>query len=210
MSLRFFANATPDVKVKVYRVPMGEVPITPTECEAWVISGSPKGAYEEDVWISNLRKFIVAADQVKARMLGICFGHQLIAHSLGGRAEKSPKGWGVGVQEFAISDFMPWMDPPLKAASLLFSHQDQVVQLPKGARHLASSEFCRYQMFSVGHHIFSLQGHPEFTPEFARGRLESRKDLIGKSVYDQAVQSLERPTASREIGNWIRRFLDRA
>lgn len=209
MFLNFLNWSVPKQKVKVYRVPLGQLPSHVTECQAWIISGSPKGAYDSDQWIGELGKFIVAADHAKARLLGVCFGHQLIAHVLGGRAEKSPNGWGVGVHGFKVNAFKSWMAPKINDAALLFSHQDQVVTLPKAANHLATSDFCKYQMYSVGEHIFSMQGHPEFTPEFAMGRLVSRQELIGKKVFDYAVKSLKRPTDASTVGQWVNQFLTR-
>jgi GMP synthase-like glutamine amidotransferase len=98
------------------------------------------------------------------------------------------------------------MKPELKECSLIFSHQDQVMLLPKEAELLASDSFCPNQMYSVGENIFCLQGHPEFTRDFAKERLDTRFKLIGEEKYAAAVASLKQKTDSAEVGNWIRNF----
>lgn len=207
MCAGFLARSFPGKDVRVFNVAYGDFPASVDACEAWVITGSPKAAYDSDPWITQLGQFIRDGDAAKRKLIGICFGHQLIAHSLGGKTEKATGGWGVGVREFRILKQKPWMQPALERVSLLFSHQDQVVKLPPKAELLAEDEFCPYQMFSVGDHILCLQGHPEFTPAFAKGRLDSRIDRVGRDTYDRAVGSLGHPTNTAELGEWLRRFV---
>lgn len=207
MCLEFLSRALPGEKVKMYEVALGDKPKSDDECDAWIITGSPKAAYGSERWIHELGQFIINAHHDKRKMIGICFGHQMIAHHLGGRTAQSPAGWGVGVRSFRVLKHKPWMQPRLDEVSLLFSHQDQVVELPPRAEHLASDEFCKYQMFSIGEHIFCLQGHPEFTPEFAKGRLDTRVESVGREKYERAVQSMGRKTHSEELGSWIRAFV---
>lgn len=207
MFLRYLSAAMPGVSVKEYEVALSGAPKNVQECDSWIITGSPRGAYEQEAWIEGLGKFIQDCDANKRKLVGVCFGHQMIAHFLGGRTEKSQKGWGVGVRGFQVVGCKPWMQPKLERASLLFSHQDQVVELPPRAELLAKDDFCPYQMFSIDEHIFSLQGHPEFTPKFARERMDMRVERIGRSVYTAALGTLEDKTNSQDIGEWIRRFL---
>lgn len=194
-------------EVRVFNVALGEWPQSPNEAKAWIISGSTKGSYEDFEWIKQLSHFIRDCDSKKIKLIGICFGHQLIAHSLGGRTQKHEAGWGVGVKEFSILKHSPWMTPHLKSARLLFSHQDQVVSLPPNALHIGQSDFCKYQMFSIGSHIFTMQGHPEYTPDFARLRLNSRKDVISKPVFDTALKSLDSRTDADTFGKWMVQFV---
>lgn len=193
-------------KIKMYHVAFGEWPSSPEECQTWIISGSSKGSYESEDWILQLSEFIQNCEAKKAKLIGICFGHQLIAHSLGGKTEKHPHGWGVGVKEFNIIQTKSWMTPSKKSCSLLFSHQDQVVQLPPQAEHLAQSDFCKYQMFSIKEHIFTMQGHPEFSQQFAQERMESRKKILGEETYKSGMKSVNQKTDSDIIGNWMRNF----
>lgn len=207
MILEYLSHSLPEEIIRTYQVAQGEFPANPKECDAWIITGSPASAYDSAAWIDRLAEFIRSTHLEKQKLVGICFGHQMVAHALGGKVEKSPKGWGVGVRHFQMTDRRPWMMPPLKDVSLLFSHQDQVTKLPEGARILAEDDFCSIQMYSLGSHIFCLQGHPEFTPEFARARLDSRIERIGKAVCDQAIKTLKTPTQADTVGVWIKNFL---
>ncbi len=207
MFLNFLKTALPDQPVRVYNVGLGELPKTTGECNGWIVTGSSKGAYDNDPWVTALGAFIQTLDREKRKLIGVCFGHQLIAHYLGGRTEKSTKGWGVGVRNFKIDQHKPWMQPQLQSCSLLFSHQDQVVKLPNGAELLGHDEFCPNQMYSIANHIFSFQGHPEFTPQFAKDRLDTRMNLIGQDTYSRAIASLGLKTNAHEIGEWMQLFL---
>jgi GMP synthase-like glutamine amidotransferase len=206
MFLKFLATLWPADKIKMYEVACGRKPKNLDECDGYIISGSPKGAYDTDPWIAELGTFIQNCSTKKKKLVGVCFGHQMIAHYLGGKAEKSKNGWGVGVRSFKISQNENWMAPKLEKAALIVSHQDQVVKLPKEARHLAVSDFCPYEMFAIGEHIFSFQGHPEFTPEFARSRLETRKELVGAEKYAQGVKTLDNKTDAPVVGGWVKSF----
>lgn len=207
MCVEFLERTFPGKTIRVFNVALGEFPNAVDECQAWVITGSPKAAYDTDPWIARLGQFIRDVDTAQQKLIGICFGHQLIAHSLGGKTEAAKGGWGVGVRTFQILKKKPWMQPDLNQVALLFSHQDQVMKLPPHAELLAEDDFCPHQMFSIGDHILSLQGHPEFTPQFAKGRLDSRIDRVGKEKYNRAVESLTNKTNTNEIGEWLRRFI---
>ena len=206
MFLNFLKSALPGQKVKTYLVALGELPSSVSECDGWIISGSPKGVYDNDPWIAALGGFVQEIARKKKPLIGVCFGHQLVAHFLGGRTEKSPKGWGVGVRKFDLIAHKPWMKPALSECSLIFSHQDQVVALPKGAELLGKDDFCPYPIYSIENHVFCFQGHPEFTPEFAKGRLDARVKLIGQETYDRAVESLNSKTKANDVGQWMRNF----
>ncbi len=192
--------------IRDYKIARGEWPLSFDECRLWVITGSSKGAYDDVPWIHQLVQWIIGAHSRKRKILGICFGHQIIAQALGGKVEKSAKGWGVGVRSFEVVNLKPWMKPAQSKLDLIFSHQDQVVQLPPGADLLAQSEFCTNQMFQIGEHILTMQGHPEFSVEFAKGRLDVRQELIGRKVYEKAVSSLSLARDDRILSQWIREF----
>lgn len=206
MCVDFLKKAFPDQAIKVYELPTGEKPALPTECDMWLISGSGKSAYENIDWINELKVFIQDCHKEKSKLIGLCFGHQMIAAALGGAVKKSAKGWGVGVRSFDVLCEKPWMSPALKQVSLLYSHQDQVSKLPDEAEHLGQSEFCTYEAFQIGNHILAFQGHPEFTKDFALDRYQSRKELLGEEVYAQAVQSLQKDSSHSFVWNWIKSF----
>jgi len=203
----FVQKIFPREKVYNYKVALGEWPKSVNECQAWFITGSAKSAYESDSWILKLKRFINETEQQKIKLIGICFGHQIIAQALGGSVEKSSKGWGVGIKDFEIIQNQNWMQPAQKKLSLLFSHQDQVVKLPPQAVLLAQDSFCPNQMFQIGQHILTLQGHPEFDVQFAKARLISRKEKVEPETYQIAMNSFNRPKDNQIFCEWIRRFV---
>jgi len=208
MCLDMMAQELGNINIKSFKVAQGHWPQSIDECAAWVITGSPKSCYDSDPWIQQLIEFTQSSYKSKKKLLGLCFGHQLIAKALGGNVEKSNKGWGVGIREFNILKNNDWMSPPLKSCSLLFSHQDQVIALPPDSTLLARDEFCPHQMFCISDHIFCIQGHPEFTNAYARQRLDSRRQIIGERAYQQAIESLTKNSDAHIVWQWINQFLD--
>ena len=163
--------------------------------------------YEDKPWIGRLMDFVRELDSRKKKIVGICFGHQIVAHALGGRTEKSDKGWGQGLHTHTFAESPGWHDGEHPEFHILVSHQDQVVQNAEGARVLASSEFCENAVVQVGDHILTFQGHPEFVPEYSREILEYRRELIGEGIYSEGVASLEQEHQGERVARWILSFL---
>jgi len=206
--LSYLNKIMPEQTIKTYKVAQGEFPRDIHECDSWIVSGSPASVYEDKDWIKNLIQFVKNCDQNKVKTLGICFGHQLIAKALGGEASKSDKGWGSGVKDVKIKKQKSWMTPVLdRDCHLLFFHQDQVNKLPPKADHLAGNDFCKFQMYSVGEHIFSIQGHPEFTRDYSKFRIDNQRDNVSEEVYQEAIDSLPLGTDEIMVGKWIKNFL---
>ncbi len=187
-----------------YDVVAGALPADPGDHEAYLITGSAAGVYEPLEWIEPLLSFVRAA-KGRARLVGICFGHQLMAQAFGGHVEKSDKGWGVGLHTYPIVRRETWMDDA-PAVSIPASHQDQVVLQPPGTEVLASSLFTPYAALAWRDQpAISFQFHPEFSPDYARALIEVRRDRLADP--DAAIASLDRPNDNARVGGWIRRFL---
>ena len=169
----------------------------------------PPGAYDPLPWIAPLETFIRAA-QGRAKVVGICFGHQVMAQALGGRVEKSPKGWGLGLHAYAIQAAAPWMDAGAgETISVAASHQDQVVAVPEGAAVLAASAFTPFAMLDYGGGAISVQFHPEFDRGFAEGLVELRRPAFAEPAEaDRAIASLAARSDAPRVAGWLRRFVD--
>lgn len=176
------------------------------DCDGYLITGSRASVYDDDRWIARLIGFVRDLHQAAARTVGICFGHQLIAQSLGGAVGRAPGGWGVGVHTWAVVRHESWMRPAKREFRLLASHQDQVETLPPGARLLASSGFCPHAAFAVGKHMLAVQGHPEFTKAYAKFLMHRRRPLLG-AAFDPGMRSLDQSTDADVIAGWIAGFL---
>jgi GMP synthase-like glutamine amidotransferase len=152
-------------------------------------------------------EFVRELDRRRKKLVGICFGHQLVAHALGGRTEKSPKGWGVGLHTHRFTAAPAWHDQQALEFDILVSHQDQVVKNAEGARVLAGSDFCENAVCQVGDHILTFQGHPEFVPGYSRAIMEFRRQVVGEQVYARGVASLVAPPQNERVARWILNFL---
>ena len=195
-----------DFAWKTYDVQAGDWPGQPEAQDAYLVTGSPAGVYDGDDWIVRLLDFLRGA-RGKARLVGICFGHQAMAQAFGGQMIKSPKGWGVGLHTYDVLARAPWMDTA-RTISVPASHQDQVVEPPPGAAVLAASAFTPYGMLDYGERAISLQLHPEFDPAYAEALIEGRREArISSEVADAAVASLHQPNDNARVGAWLKRFL---
>lgn len=193
----------PGFDYRTYDVAAGEIPLSPEEHDAYLVTGSAAGVYEPLPWIGPLLGFIRTARS--AKMVGICFGHQAMAQALGGHVEKVERGWGVGLHHYPIVRRAPWMDEAAIVA-VPASHQDQVVLQPPRTHVVASSVFTPYAGLAWRDRpAISFQFHPEFAPDYARALIEHRRDRLPDP--DAAIASLDRPNDSERVGGWIRRFL---
>jgi GMP synthase-like glutamine amidotransferase len=191
----------PQFEVERFDVQAGELPTD--SHEAILITGSPAGVYDPLPWIEPLQAFIRAAKQSK--MVGVCFGHQIMAEALGGHVEKSDKGWGAGLHEYSITGREPWMDGEMQVA-IPASHQDQVVIEPPNTKIVAASDFTPYAALAwTDRPAISFQFHPEFSPPFAKALIEQRYDIVPDP--DAAIASLDAPNDNARVAAWIRRFL---
>ena len=142
-----------------------EFPDSVHDCDGWLITGSRHGAYEPHDWIPPLEDFIRKAYAEHVPMVGICFGHQIIAQALGGKVEKFNGGWSVGAQDYDFGD---------EKLTLNAWHQDQVVEKPDSATVAATNGFCENAALLYDDRMFTVQAHPEFKPEFMLGLIEKR------------------------------------
>lgn len=166
--------------------------------DAVVISGSPASAYDKDPWILRLSDEIRRWAAADMPTLGICFGHQILAQALGGRVEKNPMGWEVGVLPIDLTEAgrgdALFAGLPARF-SVAQSHQDHVVATPPGAEVLASSLRAPCQAMRIGARIRSVQFHPEYTPEHLRFLLEPRRGRLARSGIDvDGAMATIRPT----------------
>ena len=199
--------ANPNADLVTYEVMLGEYPKDINEVDGYVITGSKMSVYDDIDWIKQLGLFVQRLHREKKKLVGICFGHQLVAHFLGGRTEKSEKGWGVGVHKSTLTDAADKYEFEGETYNLVCSHQDQIVEPAPSSVILASNDFCPYSMLQIEDHILTLQGHPEFKREFSRSLLEIRRDAFGENCYEQGIKSLEQSVDDDKVGKWIMDFI---
>lgn len=196
------------VALSVYDARCPETLPEPGVHRAYLITGSRNSVYDEAPWIRRLADFLRAALAQGCRIVGICFGHQLIAHFFGGRTAPAAAGWAVGVQENRIVRRESWMDGEADdRLNLIASHKDQVMEMPEGAKLIATSDFCPVGGFVIGDRVMTIQGHPEFQRAYSRDLMTMRREILGESVFDAGIASLEKETDEDRVGRWIIDFL---
>tara|TARA_R110002096_G_scaffold17266_28_gene59893 strand:+ start:1095 stop:1802 length:708 start_codon:yes stop_codon:yes gene_type:complete len=197
-----------NVEWRTYRVYQGELPWRADECDAYIISGSRAGAYDGEAWIAALEAFIRELAASDRRLVGVCFGHQVVAQALGGTVEKSPRGWGIGIHTYDANEAAAWMTPAMTQFTVPVCHQDQVVRLPEGTRRLASSAHCENFLLQFNETMMGIQGHPEFTSAYVDVLIDLREQLLTPATLAAARASLDRSADNVAIMHWITNFLD--
>lgn len=183
-----------------YDVENMQFPTNIHDCDGWLLTGSRHGAYEDHAFIPPLETFIRQAYAAHVPMVGICFGHQIIAQALGGRVEKFNGGWAVGLTDYHFDD--------LGTVKLNAWHQDQVLRLPDGAKTVAANEFCENAALIYDTRAYTVQPHPEFGGPVIAEYVRLRKGSADypDDAMDRAAQNATRDTDNKILAAKIAAF----
>lgn len=182
-----------------YAVVDGIFPASPEDHDGWIITGSKFGTYDGHDWIARLEELVRAIYAADRPLVGICFGHQIIAQALGGVNEKFGGGWSLGHQTYLLADG--------RTRKVMAWHQDQVTSAPEGAACVGSSEFCRNAYLLYGDRAYTMQPHPEFSASFTDGLLHHRRAGLPADLAQQAEDHMTRPLDTAASADEIARFL---
>lgn len=185
----------------------------PRAADGWIVTGSRHGVYDDLPWIEPLKAMLRGARAAGVPIIGVCFGHQLLAEAFGGHAAKHEGGWHVGVHRFALTGQAGWRDEDASIA-LQSLHQDQVLAVPPDATVWASAPGCRHAGISYGDpdrpDAISLQPHPEMTPAFARA-LVAHLDDAGRFPPGFGAETLAQmdgcTAENARVGAWFANYL---
>ncbi len=204
--IQLLSAASEHISFTSYTAHTGHLPASADAYDGYLITGSAEDSFAPINWVRALGEFAITAQKCRP-VIGVCFGHQLLHHYMGGTVGRAGAGWGIGVQRYAISQTAPWMTPGVPELALLASHQDQVITAAPGSTVHASSEFCPVAVSTIGSNILTFQPHPEMTKEAARALYARRRERIGPRLVDTAVTSLDQPVTDSAAAGWMIKFL---
>lgn len=176
----------------------GALPDGPDAAEGWLITGSRHGAYEDHPWIPPLEELIRAIVAARRPLVGICFGHQIIAQALGGTVVKFPGGWSVGRHIYRTDAG--------EEIALNAWHQDQVTALPAGAQTFVRSDFTEHAGFTYGDTVMTWQAHPEYGREALSALMTHRSATVPADRLAAARADLDLPSDRAKVGDRIAAF----
>ncbi|KAJ4959476.1 hypothetical protein NE237_026587 [Protea cynaroides] len=194
----------------LFRVVDGEFPAMDDlhKYHGFVISGSPSDAYGNELWIMKLGYLLQTLDAMEKKVLGICFGHQVLCRALGGKVGKAYCGWDLGlrkirmVEDFPLRSFLVGLEEIPSSLTIIECHQDEVWEVPFGAEVIAFSERTAVEMYVIGDHILGIQGHPEYTKDILY-------NIIDRLANDSSIERefAEAAKSRFEIGEPDRKSL---
>ncbi len=211
MIKQLFALVDADFEYTVFDVRDGVFPESAEQCDGWVITGSKFNVDENRDWMQKLKKLILEIDVSKRPLLGICFGHQIIAEAFGGKVEPYQGGWGVGLHSYQLLGDNAFIKDGTEPFTISAMHRYQVTEKPENARTFAQSEFCQFAGLVYGDRILTLQAHPEFNLRFETDLVALRAGaVIPDDVSDAGLAQLRAENAatdSKRVARWMFDFI---
>lgn len=183
-----------------------QLPADVYECDVYIVGGSPSGVNDDLAWVKSLSDFIRLAFDAKKKLFGMCFGHQIINHALGGIVEKSEKGWGLGPYDVQLRQDIGAFKAG-QTLKLIAMHQDQVVKPGEHFEVLAGSEFCPNYITRFQDQVLTVQGHPEFSRPFFNALLNQRKDKFETEEIERGLVKEETFINSSLFNRYVNDFL---
>lgn len=163
-------------QIRVIDVMAGESLPLPQAVAGVIITGSGAMVTERAAWSERTAEWIRDAVDGELPLFGVCYGHQLMAHALGGHVDYLPGGREIGTQviERTAAPLAQWMGALPTSFHAHTTHEQSVITAPDGATVLAQSARDPHQILSYGSRAVSTQFHPEFNAEVMRAYIQRK------------------------------------
>lgn len=203
MFQQLFAKRPIAAEFVIYNVVEGRYPADGEHFDACLVTDSRADSFGPDLWVQTLKTFLLGHYERGDKLLGVCFGHQLLTLLFGGKAERASQGWGMGIHQYQPNERADRMSSALPDLTLLISHQGQVTRPPEDARVIASNDFYPYAACATGDQVLCFQRHPEFTHDYPRELFGLRQQHLGEEFYRGGVDSLARDHQGTVVVEWM-------
>lgn len=206
---RLLDRAGRELEYTTYCPLLGQMPASIDDCDGWLITGSRHGVYDQLDWMAPLQDFIRELARAGRPLIGVCFGHQIMAEALGGKVVKSDLGWKVGLQHYHLDQGFAWMREQPATVAIHAWHQDQVVVCPPSAEVFLSAADCAYAGLSYGDSMISVQAHPEIEADYERALLDMfGGSLLPAEVAQRGIATLDHGAGpdSQLLADWFAEF----
>ena len=195
------------VKFDIFYVSEYEFPENIASYDGYLLTGSPASVHDNYEWIKMLSEFIDKAHNKNKPIVGVCFGHQLIAKHFGGIVDNNEKGWMIGSFSLDIKKNFPWMKKKMITTDLFHFNKERVTKLPEDAISFANSEDYPHYAYTIGSNILCLQGHPEQPKRAMYNFLEETKSILSEKDIEKANTCIEIGKSDSTIwSKWIMDF----
>ena len=178
----------------------------PAELSGVVVSGSHAMVTDREEWSERLGGWLKSCVVQELPVLGICYGHQLLAHACGGEINVNPAGLEIGTKEITLAksaekDLLFSELPSRFPAQVI--HYQSVRSLPEGAQLLAHSDIEPHQAYRIGNYAWGVQFHPEFSAAAMRGYITQLQNKV-----DDHEALLAKVDVTPAATNLLQRFAD--
>lgn len=204
----FVRGLSPRFDITVLNTVAGELPGDPTDWDGVVVTGSPAMVSDREPWSENAAQWLTRVVDKAVPLLGVCYGHQLLAHALGGEVGYHPGGRESGTHRVELLNSAK--DDPLfrgmpDSFRAQLTHKQTVLSLPQGAVLLGRNEFEPHQAFRVGKYAWGVQFHPEFTDAIMRAYLGVQAPDLEREGFDSQAM-IDSVVRAPEASGLLERF----
>ncbi|KAF7860386.1 hypothetical protein EAF04_008512 [Stromatinia cepivora] len=182
---------------------------TLSSIDAILISGSRFAAYDSEPWIVKLVAFVQRIlEQGRVRVVGICFGHQIVGRAMGMRVQRNERGWELSVTAVELTGKGKEIFG-LESLNIFQVHKDMVYEYPEEVEQLAYTDKCATQGMYIKGRLMTMQGHPEFTKEIVREVLEARhaSGIFDDETFEDAMSRVNKDHDGVKVAQAFLKFI---